>query len=162
VNVPLLEPAAIVALAGTLSAAAALLDRLIVVALAAAAVSVTVHVALWPVASTFGAQLTDDSCAGAARFSGKVFALLLALAVTTAVWLDTTDPTVAVNPAVATPAGTVTLAGTVALALLLLSATARPPAGATALNVTVQAEDPGAFTVPGEQLKVFIVIGGAS
>jgi hypothetical protein len=66
-----------------------------------------------------------------------------------------------VNPTVATPAGTVTLAGTVALTLLLLRATARPPTGATALNVTVQAEDPGAFTVPGVQLKVFIVTGGA-
>ena len=68
----------------------------------------------------------------------------------------------AVNPAVATPADTVTLAGTVALALLLLSATTKPPAGATPLNVTVQAEDPGAFTVPGEQLKVFVVTGGGS
>ena len=61
------------------------------------------------------------------------------------------------NPAVATPAGTVMLAGTVALALLLLSVTAKPPAGATALSVTVQAEDPGAFTVPGEQLKPLTV-----
>ena len=61
------------------------------------------------------------------------------------------------NPAVATPAGTVTLVGTVALALLLESATARPPAGAAALSVTVQAEDPGAFTVLGEQLKPLTV-----
>jgi hypothetical protein len=62
-----------------------------------------------------------------------------------------------VNPAVATPAGTVTLAGTVAFTLLLLSATAKPPAGATPLSVTVQAEDPGAFTVPGEQLNPLTV-----
>ena len=61
------------------------------------------------------------------------------------------------NPAVATPAGTVTLAGTVALVLLLLSVTAKPEAGATALNVTVQAEDPGAFTVVGEQIKPLTV-----
>ena len=61
------------------------------------------------------------------------------------------------NPTVAAPAGTVTLAGTVALALLLLSVTASPPAGATALSVTVQAEDPGAFTVLGEQLKPLTV-----
>ena len=61
------------------------------------------------------------------------------------------------NPTVAAPAGTVTLAGTVALALLLLSVTARPPAGATPLSVTVQAEDPGAFTVLGEQLKPLTV-----
>jgi hypothetical protein len=62
-----------------------------------------------------------------------------------------------VNPAAATPAGTVTLAGTVALALLLKSATAKPPAGATPVRVTVQAEDPGAFTVLGEQLKPLTV-----
>jgi hypothetical protein len=85
VNVPLLEPALMVALAGTLNAAAALLDRFIVAALAAALVSVTVHVVLCPVPNVTGAQLTDDSCAGAARFSVKVCELLLALAVTTAV-----------------------------------------------------------------------------
>src|SRR5690348_5486511 len=123
------------ALAGTLSAAA-LLDRLIVDALVAAFVSVTVHVALWPVASTFGAQLTDDSCAGAARFKVKVCELLLALAVTTAVWLVVTDPTVAVKTAVVAAAATVTLAGTVALVLLLLNATAKPADGAAPLNVT--------------------------
>jgi hypothetical protein len=67
-----------------------------------------------------------------------------------------------VNPAVATPAGTVMLAGTVALALLLLSATDTPPVGATALSVTVQAEDPDAFTVLGEQLKLCIVTGGGA
>jgi hypothetical protein len=48
-------------------------------------VSVTVHVALCPVPNVTGAQLTDDSCAGADRFSVKVCELLLALAVTTAV-----------------------------------------------------------------------------
>jgi hypothetical protein len=40
---------------------------------------------------------------------------------------------------------------------LLESATTKPPAGATALSVTVQAEDPGAFTVTGEQLKPLTV-----
>jgi hypothetical protein len=47
--------------------------------------NVNVHVALCPVPNVTGAQLTDDSCAGAARFSVKVCELLLALAVTTAV-----------------------------------------------------------------------------
>ena len=162
VKVPLLDPALMVALAGTLSAAAALLDRFTVAALAVAFVSVTVQVALWPVPNVTGAQLSDDSCAGAARFSVKVCELLLALAVTTAVWSVTTDPTVAVKTAVVAPAGTVTLAGTVALALLLESDTAKPPVGAAALDVTVQEEDPGAFTVPGEQLTVFNVTGGES
>ena len=41
--------------------------------------------------------------------------------------------------------------------MLLLRATAKPEAGATALSVTVQAEDPGAFTVLGEQIKPLTV-----
>jgi hypothetical protein len=69
---------------------------------------------------------------------------------------------VAVNATEANPAGAVTEEGTVRLVLFLLSVTAKPPAGATPLSVTVQAEDPGAFTVTGEQLKVFIVTGGGA
>ena len=162
VNVPLLDPALMLALAGTLRAEAALLDKLIVAALDAAVVSVTVHVALWPVAKVAGTQLTDDSCAGAARFRVKVCELLFALAVTTAVWLVVTDPAVAVNTAVVAAAATVTLAGTVVLVLLLLNATANPPDGAAALNVTVQEEVPGVFTVAGEQLKLLTVTGGGA
>lgn len=61
--------------------------------------------------------------------------------------------TVVVNVPVVAPALTVTLAGTVAFALSLDSATASPPVRAALLNVTVQIEDPGAFTVAGEQTK---------
>ncbi|MBZ5676598.1 MAG: hypothetical protein LAP61_20360 [Acidobacteriia bacterium] len=53
--------------------------------------------------------------------------------------------------AVVAPAETVTLAGTVAFALLLDSATAKPPVGAALLIVTVHAEEPGALTLVGEQ-----------
>ena len=56
---------------------------------------------------------------------------------------------VVVNPAVVVPAATVTLAGTVALALLLDKVTRKPPPGATAFSVTVQADVPGVFTDPG-------------
>jgi len=59
-----------------------------------------------------------------------------------------------VKLAVAAPAPTVTLAGTVAFALLLDSVTSSPPAGAAVVNVTVQAEVPGAFTLPGVQLTL--------
>jgi hypothetical protein len=57
---------------------------------------------------------------------------------------------VAMKFAVVAPAPTVTLGGTVALALLLTRATPNPPTGAALLNVTVHAEDPGAFTTGGE------------
>jgi len=52
---------------------------------------------------------------------------------------------------VVAPANTVTLPGTAAFALLLDSATASPPPGATPLRVTVQTEVPGAFTLAGLQ-----------
>jgi hypothetical protein len=51
-----------------------------------------------------------------------------------------TDVVVTVNVAVVAPDATETLAGTLAAALLLDSATAAPPEGATPLNVTVAVE----------------------
>jgi hypothetical protein len=45
------------------------------------------------------------------------------------------------------------LLGSVTVMLLLASATVAPPLGAGADKVTVQLEEPGAFTVPGEQLS---------
>ena len=48
---------------------------------------------------------------------------------------------VALNVPVVTPAATVTDAGTVSIALVLVSVTAAPPAGAACVNVTVQVLD---------------------
>jgi hypothetical protein len=62
-------------------------------------------------------------------------------------------PTVAVSETLLCPAPTATLAGTVMLALLLESVTVAPD-GTAAVSVTVQLDVPGAFTVPGEQLKL--------
>ena len=62
--------------------------------------------------------------------------------------------TVAVKEALESPAPTPTLPGTAMLALLLDKVTVEPPAGATAVRVTVQLEVPGAFTVAGEQLRL--------
>jgi hypothetical protein len=56
------------------------------------------------------------------------------------------------KPVKVVPAPTVTFAGTEAFALLLESVTSSPPPGAAPVSITVQAEDPGAFTVPGVQL----------
>jgi hypothetical protein len=47
-------------------------------------------------------------------------------------------PVVALNVAEAAPAATVTEAGTVSTALVFVSVTAAPPAGAAPVNVTVQ------------------------
>ena len=66
------------------------------------------------------------------------------------------------NAAVVAPAATVTLPGTEAFALLLASVTGKPPEGAAALRVTLQADEPGALTVPGEQLKMLTVNGGST
>ena len=59
----------------------------------------------------------------------------------------------AVKVALLSPAPIVTLAGTVMLALLLDSVTLAALTAA-AVNVTIQVEVPGAFTVPGEQLNL--------
>ena len=47
-----------------------------------------------------------------------------------------------------------TLLGTVTFAFPLLSDTTAPLTGVAELSVTVHAEEPGAFTVPGEQFKL--------
>jgi hypothetical protein len=77
----------------------------------------------------------------------------LAAAVIAAVPFAFTALTGAVKPALFDPAGTVTLAGTTRLAELLARVTARPPAGATALSVTVQETLPAPTTVAGLQDK---------
>ena len=84
VNVPLLDPALIVMLAGTLNRPR-LLDRATVAGLAAGLVSVTVQVALCPVPRTAGVRLNPDNCTGATRFKVKVRVTPPALAVITAV-----------------------------------------------------------------------------
>jgi len=58
-----------------------------------------------------------------------------------------------VNLAVKLPAGIVTVAGTVADVKLLVSFTAIPPVGATALRVRVPEEDAPPFTLAGVRLK---------
>ena len=64
-----------------------------------------------------------------------------------------TAAAVAVNVAVLCPLATVTLAGTVTLPLLLESTTVVAD-DAGAASATVQDDVPGAFTEPGEQLRL--------
>jgi len=56
------------------------------------------------------------------------------------------------------PAATVTLAGTLTSALPLDKLTANPPVEAASFSVTVQEEDPGAFTLAGVQDKLLSVV----
>jgi len=67
---------------------------------------------------------------------------------------------VAVKVALLSPEPILTLPGTVTLALLLESVTLEALTVA-AVKVTVQVEVPGAFTVPGEQLKLLICAAAA-
>jgi hypothetical protein len=158
VNVPLLDPALIVRLAGTLNTLR-LLDRLIVRGLVAAFVRVMVQVVFWEVSNVVGAQLIPDNCAGATKFNVKLSDTPFAETVITAVSSIVTAATVAVNPALPAPAGTVTLPGTVTLALLSASATAKPPLAAGLFNETVQLDDPGALTVAGAHVTPLNVTG---
>ena len=64
-----------------------------------------------------------------------------------------TDAVLAAKATVTEPAGTVTLAGTVRLALLLESVTGSPPAGAGALNETVQVTPVPAAMVAGVHVR---------
>lgn len=83
-NVPVLDPALTVILVATVSTAE-LLDRETIVALVVALVSVTVQVAACADPNVLGAQLTDDNCGGATKFSDADFDTPLPLAVRTAV-----------------------------------------------------------------------------
>jgi hypothetical protein len=76
--------------------------------------------------------------AGGERATEKVLETPFRLAVSVAVAPLVTAVAVAVKVALAAPAATVTDAGTVTFALLLESATAKPPAGAGAVSATEQ------------------------
>jgi hypothetical protein len=156
VNVPVAEPL-MLKFPDTGNNPLLLLLRFTVAVPVGTPVSVTVQVVVWPVPSAPGAQLTEDSVAGATRFKLKVCDIPFAVAVNVAVWFEPTDATEAVKPAMVPPAPTVTLAGTVAFALLLDNVTRSPPPGAAAVSVTVQAELPGAFTLAGVQLTLLTV-----
>ena len=72
----------------------------------------------------------------------KVLETLPAVAVRVTTCAVATDDTVAVNPALVAFVGTVTVAGTVTAAPLLDRLTLKPPLGAAALSVTMQASVP--------------------
>ena len=146
-------PMPTVKLGGTIRLAL-LLERLTVTALVAVLVSVTVQMALCPLPSVVGLQLTSESCAAALALKRNVLDTPLADAVSVEVRSPVTGPTVAENDAALVSPTTLTLAGTATLALLDVSATRRPPLGAAPVSVTVQAADPGVLTPVGVQVSV--------
>src|SRR5579864_4350993 len=75
-------------------------------------------------------------------------------AASVAFWSEFTASAVALKVVLLCPALIVALPGTVTLALLLERATVNPPAAAAAVKLTVQVVVPGAFTVPGAQLRL--------
>ena len=85
--------------------------------------------------------------------------LFPSVAVTVAAWLVAKVPVVALNAAVVDPAAIVTDVGTVSVALVFVSATVLPPAGAAWFRVTVQLLVPLGPRVVGLHAKAVTCMG---
>jgi hypothetical protein len=136
-----LAAAATVTDPGTVSVALVFVSVTSAPAAGATFVSVTVQVLEAFAPRLVGLQESDDTSTGATRLI-VVFAELLYVAVTVALWSLGMAPVVALNVAVVAAAATVTDAGTVSVGLVLVRVTIAPPAGAALVRVTVQALDP--------------------
>jgi hypothetical protein len=138
-KVAVVDPAATVTAAGTVSNALLLARVTLEPPAGAVCVSVTVQVLTALCPKLVGLHATPGTRTGANRLIGIVCELPPSVAVTVALWLPViTAAVVALNVAVVAPAATVTDAGTVSNALLLASATLEPPAGAVCVSATVQ------------------------
>jgi hypothetical protein len=145
VKLAVVDPAATVTEAGTLTAELLLAMLSANPPLGAAAFNVAVQLSVpAPVIDPLTHVSALSTGALAPNCSAKVFATLFALAVSVTVWAVLTEDTVAVKLAAVAPAGTVTLAGAVTAVALLVRLTARPPVAAAALSVTVQLSVPAA------------------
>jgi hypothetical protein len=152
----LLCPDVTMALAGT-DISPLLLTSDTVAALVAGLFKVMVQVADTWLAIVEGVQDRPVSCAGtvAVAVSVNVLDMPLRVAVSKAVWLETTEATLALNVMLLSPPPMLTLPGTLILALLLSNVTLTGLEVA-AVSVTVQLEVPGELTVAGEQLRLVI------
>jgi hypothetical protein len=161
-KLPLVCPVAIVTLLGTVRSALLLL-RDTPTEFAAALFRVAVHVLVALLAIVLGEQDKDCNCAGARRFTDVVLVTPAALAViVTPGWSVFTLAPVAVKVAVVWPDATVTFAGTVKLALLLESATWKPPDEAANVKVTVQEVFPGVLMDAAVQLTALKAAEGGT
>ena len=152
VKVPVVAAAATVIEAGTLSTGLELVRVTAAPPVGAGCVSVTVQVVEAFCPRLLGLQASEDTNTGITKDKVVVCCALFRLPVIVALWLVVNGPVVAVNVWVVNPAATVTVEGTVTLALLLLSPTVVPPAGAAALRVAVQVELDDGASVVGEQV----------
>ena len=141
VKVALVDPAAMVTLAGTVATAVLLLESATTAPPeGAAALSFTVPCELLPPATLVGLSVSVETEGGDTASVAVCAVPLKDAEIVTFVGLATED-VCTVKVALVAPAVTVTLAGTVATAVLLLeSATTAPPEGAVALSVTVPCE----------------------
>jgi hypothetical protein len=156
VKVILVKPAGTITDAGTPRAELLSLNVTAYPLPGAALVNPTVQVEEAPEITVDGEQASEERTAGATSENETVAEEPFSVALNTALASPVTAATVAVKAALDCPAATVTEAGIVKLELLSESATLVPPPGAAVLIVTVQAEDPAAVNVVGEQLSALI------
>ena len=168
VKLAVVEPAATVTEAGTVTDELLLARLTVKPPLGAAALSATVQESVPALVIDPLTQLSEDRLvvgAAAASCRAKVFDTLPELAVRVAVCAVLTEETVAVKDAVVEPAATVTEAGTVTDELLLARLTLMPPLGAAALSATVQESVPAPVIDPLTQLsedRLVVDAGAAS
>jgi len=159
VKVAVVDPAATVTEAGTVTVELLLARLTVNPPVAAAAFRVTVQLSVPDPVNEPLVQLNEDSFVvgtAAASCRTKVLVTPLALAVNVTVCAVLTEETVAVKLAVVEPAATVTEAGTVTVELLLASLTVNPPQPSALFSFTVQR------TVPAPVIEVLLQLSPLS
>jgi hypothetical protein len=160
-NVAVLEPAATVTDAGTVSVVLLTESASDKPPLGAAAERVTVQLELAPETMLDGEHCTPEIVVpGVVTVTAALAELPLIDAVIVTAWLPVTVPAVTVKLAAVEPAATVTEPGTVNEALLAESATVPPPVGAACDNVTTHVELLPELTVVGAHWR-FVTVTAA-
>lgn len=160
-NKALVDPAATVTEAGTVSAALLSESATTRPPVGAAALRVTVQEVVPPAVTEAGIQERLLGMGSGVTVTEAVLEVPLPVAVTVTAVLVETAPAVAKNEALVDPAATVTEAGTESAVLLPESVTVKPPVGAAPVNVTVHVEAPFETTDAGEQASWLSVTTGA-
>ncbi len=156
-KVALASPGATMTEGGTLSAVTSLDSETVAPAVVEIA---TVQVELPFESRLVGLQVRPVNVSGGTREIRAVCELPFRVAVTLAVWLLVTVPTVAMKVVVRPPAATVTEAGMIRAGLLADKITATPPLGAPEEIVTVQVELAPEAKLAGEHCRLEIVGAG--